>query len=302
MDPLIRNAIAGGALLLLALLAGRSRHRVAIGWVCATISLALAGVWGFLDPVALRHDPTWPALGRLWAWVAFSMLAAAPVARLLARGPLGVRCVLLSALVGDVAATLWLAGRESSPSTRTRIALTASATGLVSPLATPSTLLLGTDSSRWLLVGVLWALCWPRGAAEPQEETGAITHRRFLWPALVCLLVVVGAASGVILEARVGMDLLTEGRDWALPAFSGLGLVLGAVGGESGGSLLAVALLDNGDALAQGARNVLGAGLALGGLAPLVAARAVRGGWKLWLVQCGLVVAWSWWMAMGVGS
>jgi hypothetical protein len=302
VDPLIRNAIAGGVLLVVALLAGRSRHRVAVGWVCATIALALAGVWGFLDPVALRHDPTWPTLGRLWVWVAFTMLAAAPAGRLLARGPLGVRCVLLSALVGDVAATLWLAGRESSPATRARIALTASATGLLSPLATPSTLLLGVDSSRWLLVGVLWVLCWPRGAVEPEEETGGLTHTRFLWPALIGLLVAVAAASGVILEARVGMELLTEGRDWALPFFSGMGLVFGSIGGETGGSLLAVALLGNADALAQGAGNVLGAGLAIGGLAPLVAARAMKVGWKLWLVQCGLVLAWSWGMAIGVGS
>jgi hypothetical protein len=230
------------------------------------------------------------------------MLAAAPVGRLLARGPLGVRCVLLSALVGDVAATLWLAGRESSPRTRARIALTASATGLVSPLATPSTLLLGTDVSRWILVAVLWALCWPRGGAEPQEETGRITHSRFLWPALICLLVAVGAASGVIFEARVGMELFTEARDWALPAFSGLGLLLGSIGGEAGGSLVGVALLGNADVLAQGAQNVMGAGLAIGGLAPLVAARAIRGGWKLWLVQCGLVLAWSGWMALEVGS
>jgi len=302
VDPLIRNAIAGGVCLLLALLAGRTRHRLAAGWVCATVSLAFAGVWGFLDLVALRHDPTWPALGRLWVWVAFSMLAAAPVGRLLSRGPLGVRCVLLSALVGDVAATLWLAGGESSPSTRARIALTASATGLVSPLATPSTLLLGTELSRWALVGVLWALCWPRGTDASGEKVGPVSHRRLSWPALIGLLVAVAAASGVIFEARVGLALFTEGRAWELPAFSGLGLLLGAVGGEAGGSLLGVSLLGQGGGLALGAGNALGAGLAVGGLAPLVAARALGVGWRGWLVHCGLVLAWSWGLGMGVVS
>jgi len=48
------------------------------------------------------------------------------------------------------------------------------------------------------------------------------------------------------------------------------------------------------------ARCVMGAGVAVGGLAPLLVARAFSSGWRLWLVQCAVLVAWSFALAWEV--
>ena len=43
---------------------------------------------------------------------------------------------------------------------------------------------------------------------------------------------------------------------------------------------------------AVGAAPAMAAGIAVGGLAPLIAARALRAGWRLWLGQVALAILW----------
>jgi hypothetical protein len=78
------------------------------------------------------------------------------------------------------------------------------------------------------------------------------------------------------------------------PVLTLVSALLTAFTDGTGMSIFAVATVDRAMSLdAMALLPGLTAGIAVGGLAPLIAAGAVRPGLKIWLVQVGLAVLWA---------
>ncbi len=134
--------------------------------------------------------------------------------------------------------------------------------------------------------GVMLALAGP-GALR--------AHRKALvWPLGVVALVILSTAGGVAELTAWGLEELQSLLGAALlPVLTGAGALVAALTDDGGAALLAVAHRDR--ALSVTVPDVqvaLVAGIAVGGLGPLIAADAVRAGLLRWLVQVGIAIAW----------
>jgi hypothetical protein len=110
-------------------------------------------------------EPVWVLL----AWIEFGVIArwagGFPV-----RGPLGPLALVGGAILGDIGASVLLAPRAATPLQKARVALTASAGAMLSPIGTPVTLLLVDPAAFGLLPIALAAISWPRGWAQDQVD------------------------------------------------------------------------------------------------------------------------------------
>ena len=346
MDPLIEPAVAVAVPLVLALLVGHWNARRA--WIASgllVVGLGLGAHYGAVALEARGAGGPWDNLWMVLVWVEFTLLirwaGGFPL-----RGPLGPLAFLGGALIGEIGATLLLSPRAGSRSNAARVALTASAGALISPLGSPVTLLvLEPGQLGWGLPVALALLSWPRGWAQddplrpvlPLTSNGinrnlgvvAFTLAALvlgpsplwalfagcmalmilnirtqgkppsswgvqIWIASVAGLVFLSQSSGAFWEIKEGINLLFENA----PIFyDGLAVLAGAVvsviATEEAGAMLVSSLADTGlHELNSTALAALGAGMAVGGLGPLLLSGAFIAGLRIWMLQIGVVVFW----------
>ena len=304
MLPEVRDPLLLGSLLAVALLFRRARRRLVVAGAALVVAVGLSLAWGRLDINGIADPSAWsPLCNWLFPWMVAAALLRGRLGALLApRFPLGLLAVGGALVFGDVGATLLLLPRADSPRTAARIALTASAAALWSPVGTPAALLVFSPGDVGLLPLLLIAVAWPSGAglrlplSLPRKT---VPSPRYLgWLALVGLLTVVALRSGALVALR-------EGVEWLLAGFGALGQVgvaggavlISAVSGEAGASLALGAALDSHPAGLARAEHLVGMGLAIGGLTPLVVSGALREGLRLWFLQVALFLAWAFFFA-----
>ena len=314
MDALIQTALIGGGYLLCPLLLGRWSSAWLVGFIAVVGAAFYAVRIDALSLAAIVHSTSLQPVLMVLVWVGFVHVAWRVCAhsdsnteraggkvaswRSMMASRLGLGgCVVASTLfIGDVAAALVWASGESDSRQRSRIALTASAAGLLSPLGTASTLLLGDRALRVPLGFLLLAMSWPRGRAAPQGTAGLPSLKRSLaWMLAIGMLCCIADTCGTLSLAREGLGWLETRVPYSLAGVWALtGSALAALGGEEAAALVASVVLADGQGV--GIPNVtlaLGSGLAVGGLAPLLVTGCLRVGWRLWLTQVVTAAVWS---------
>ena len=346
MDPLVVPALAMGCLLALAAASGHWKKRRAV--VASLLVAVGAGVglsWGSIDGAARFQGGPWESLWLLLVWLEFTLLVqwagGVPI-----RGPLGPLAFFGGAFVGELGAAVLLCPRAGDPGNRARVALTASAGAMMSPLGSPVTLLLVEPGHFGLLLPlVLAGVAWPRGWAMddparphlPLTRSGAnrnawivaavllgvVVSSADLWVLFAgCLLLMVGnirtkgrpheswglqiwvtsvallvfftQSSGALWELKEGLGLLMEtGSSGLSEAAVLVGALTAIVGTEAGAAMISVGVADAGLQEVPGSIwSPYAAGLAVGGLAPLLASGGFLRGLRLWIVQLGVVLLW----------
>ncbi|MEC7242859.1 MAG: hypothetical protein VXW32_16620 [Myxococcota bacterium] len=346
MDPLVVPAAALGAPLVVALLLGHwKRRRTPLVGILVLVGAVLGVYLGALDLGARLDGGPWESLWLLLVWLEFTLLIQW-AGGLPLRGPLGPLAFFGGALVGEVGAALLICPRAGAASNRARVALTASAGALLSPMGSPVTLLLVEAGHFGVLLPLLLAaVAWPRGWAQddpsapllPLTTTGAnrngvvvgavllavvwgpspiwalfggclvlmfsnIRHRGRppaswslqLWVCAMAVLAFFSLSSGALWEVKEGLRLLLEsGGDGVQEGAVLVGAALSAVGTEIGAAVLGVTVGEAGlREISPEVWSPLCAGLAVGGLTPLVLSQALRVGIGLWFVQLGVVLLW----------
>lgn len=272
--PIVTAPLMGalvGSLPAAALLSRAARDRK------AAARLALAAAAGGM--VGRVGNPALLVLGLREPWVAWGL------------APLAAACLAVAAprrgdLVpgeGDSAASAAL--HESAPSAVApgdpRLSAVAVAVALVALLP---------GGALWALVGGvaltvgLGLRRWRRIDSEP-----------LLWAIASVGLVLLAVAGGAADMVAWGLEeLQLQAAQW-MPAVLGAGgAVLAALTGGPASALFSVAVLDRALSLrVVGAPVALAAGLAAGGLGPLVVSGGLRAGWSRWLVQVLLAVGWA---------
>jgi hypothetical protein len=285
MNPMAEAALVGGVtggLCLVAVLFGRWRW----GWIVA-LALALGGL-GFL--VAFEGSPAPALAGSPWlsalllgGWLLLGRLLAGCGG--LALGPVpGLAALACGALAGDLAAVALLSQRAEDPRQSARLALTASAGGLLTGVGSPATLLVAHPAQLWPLALAAALVAWPRGRLAADGRPGltlallaVAAGSWFHAPAALAAGLAVAGIAWVTSEDRDGpkpkgallhLALLAVlaglagyagglwGAEWGLawamaqePALGGplvvlAGWLLAAAGGEPAAALLASAIVD----------------------------------------------------------
>jgi len=110
--------------------------------------------------------------------------------------------------------------------------------------------------------------------------------------AVVCFLCV---ASGALREAQIGLEAwCAQGAAWTPPLLAAGGAVFSVFATEEGASLFAQQIQTTGySSIEPAVWSWIGAGIAMGGIGPLIATKALRAGIWLWLGQLALVLIWA---------
>jgi hypothetical protein len=118
------------------------------------------------------------------------------------------------------------------------------------------------------------------------------------WAAIAAALALIAIAGGTPEMAATGLELIGEQLgDWAAPGLTLAGALLAALSDGTAASVVGLGVLDRALSLQiPGAPAALAAGLAVGGLGPLLVAGALRAGWKLWLFQVMIVAMYTAWV------
>ncbi len=130
-------------------------------------------------------------------------------------------------------------------------------------------------------------------AVMTRSRRGPIDLAGFSWVVMATVLTLVAIAGGAPEHMARGLEEVAEGLGhWLLPGLTLAGALLGALGDGTAGSLLGLSVLDRAMSLQmEGVRGALTAGLAVGGLGPLIAAGSLRAGWRRWLLQVLVAIA-----------
>ncbi len=115
------------------------------------------------------------------------------------------------------------------------------------------------------------------------------------WCLGLTVLVVLSTASGLPELAAWGLELVQEILGaWRMPGLTAIGVLIAVLSEGISGALLTSAVLDRAlDLTVDGVPTALAAGLAVGGLAPLVIVGAVREGLLRWAAQVFLALLWA---------
>ncbi|MDG1481455.1 MAG: hypothetical protein P8R54_17805 [Myxococcota bacterium] len=115
------------------------------------------------------------------------------------------------------------------------------------------------------------------------------------WCFGLTVLVLLSTASGLPELAAWGLELVQEILgSWRMPGLTAIGVLIAVLSEGISGALLTSAVLDRAlDLTVEGVPTALAAGLAVGGLAPLVIVGAVREGLLRWAVQVFLALLWA---------
>ncbi len=311
MDPLIQTAIVGGAFLLAPLLFGRWKLR----WAAALMAVFGTGVYaqrsGAADLSALVHSAALHPSICLVLWciglhAAHNLASRRPhlfggwgggesrsSTGVFSRIGLGGSVVLTTLVLGDLGSALIWGARLPEARQRARVALTASAAGMLSPLGTASSFLLEDRPWRIPLGLCLLALSWPRGtqAGQPTRNRGSLGGL-LAWLFLLGVLCCAADWSGTHHLAQEGLVWLEERFPYHLAGIWTLvGVLFAALGGEEGAVIMASSVIGESQGAGVAYVNMaLASGMAVGGIGPLIAVGGLRAGWKLWLVQVAVAV------------
>jgi hypothetical protein len=161
---------------------------------------------------------------------------------------------------------------------RTAVVACVVAAGLV-PMLTPWALLVGM-----LALGLL-----------AQDRRGHVDLAHVGWQLIAVLVGVLAIVGGAADQAAFGLEWGVELADWmGPPVLVAAAALLTAMTDATAMAMVAVGIVDR--ALSLDTMSILPgltAGIAVGGLAPLIAAGSVRAGLKIWLLQVVLAVAWA---------
>lgn len=160
MELFFRNAAIAGGLLGLTLLCGLARKRpwVALIPIVGAVSCALGFHWLPAEPLTGAPVLEFTTLAT-WLLLGFAGRTAQPM---LPRSA-GMAALLGGALLGDLAAIALLAPRAPNGRTAVRMALVASAGGLLSPIGSPVTVLFASPAELAPLAALLALVAWPGG-------------------------------------------------------------------------------------------------------------------------------------------
>ncbi|MCB9758784.1 MAG: hypothetical protein H6739_03010 [Alphaproteobacteria bacterium] len=172
MDPLVRNVVAAGVALGVGLLLGPLRRW---GWLSGLLlggAVGVAFAIGVADTARPWEGAPLMSLAVLVGWLALGSVARA-CGGAFSLGGMGGTALLSGALMGDLAAAALLAPQCEDPRDAAKVALVASAGGMLGPLGTPAgTLLVGADA-LWPLALVTALVAWPRGPAPEGNPMAA---------------------------------------------------------------------------------------------------------------------------------
>jgi hypothetical protein len=277
-------------------------------------SLVLLGLWSILGatvrlggPLSLKGPPV------VVAMLAGALLGELPAAALLsagARSPAGAARLALAAAAGG------MVGRVGDPA----LLLLGGDEPMILLQLLPLAIVLGvmaaprqddlpqTEASfgprLWLLCAVAAAAAvpgwthWAVGAGIlgslflGRQRLREIDLKPVVWVGSAAALGVIAVAGGAPELGATGLERIGEELgEWGPIGLSLAAALLAALTDGTAASICVVGLLDRAMSLnIDGARLALTAGLAVGGLGPLVVAGALRAGWKRWFLQVVVTV------------
>ena len=128
-----------------------------------------------------------------------------------------------------------------------------------------------------------------------QGRKGHVELGVLAWQIAALILAILAVAGGAPEQAATGLELFVETLHWwASPLLVAIAALLSALSDGSAMAIVCQAIVDRSMALdAQYLAVPMAVGVAVGGLAPLIAAGALKAGWKLWLIQVGVAVLWG---------
>jgi hypothetical protein len=187
--------------------------------------------------------------------------------------PLGIACALVARPSPD---DLVLA--EDGNRARTAVVVLVAVAALLPQVA------------PWALMGGILAL-----GLLAQERRRLVDLAGVGWQLCAVMVAVLAVVGGAAEQAAFGFEWAAERADWmGPPVLTLVSATLTAVTDGTGMSIFAAATVDRAVSVdAMALLPGLTAGIAVGGLAPLIAAGAVRPGLKIWLLQVGLAVLWA---------
>lgn len=141
-----------------------------------------------------------------------------------------------------------------------------------------------------ILVGIGLFVYWSREGQRPLELATPA------WQMAALVLAVLAIGGGAAEQAAVGLEVSLELLgDWAAPALVGAMAVLAALTDGLAMAVFAQGVIDRAMSLdAHVLAAPMAVGAAVGGLGPLVAAGALKAGWRLWVLQVLVAVVWGW--------
>jgi len=128
-----------------------------------------------------------------------------------------------------------------------------------------------------------------------QGRKGHVELGVLAWQITALMLAVLAVAGGAPEQAATGLELIVETLGWwASPLLVGISALLSALSDGTAMAILCQGIVDRAMSLdAQHLVAPMAVGVAVGGLAPLIAAGALKAGWKLWLLQVAVAVGWG---------
>ena len=139
-----------------------------------------------------------------------------------------------------------------------------------------------------LLVGIVVL------AVMAGDRRGHVDLAFILWTVLALILALLAIVAGLAEQIATGLEAVGELADWmGPPALAFLSAILAALTDGTALALLADGTLDRAASLNEpNLRLGLAAGIAVGGLAPLIASGSIRSGLRLWALQVLVAVLW----------
>ena len=145
-----------------------------------------------------------------------------------------------------------------------------------------------------ILAGIGLFVYWSREGQRPLELATPA------WQMAALVLAVLAIGGGAAEQAAVGLELSVELLgEWAPPILVGATALLAALTDGLAMAVFSQGIIDRAMSLDAGLLVApMAAGVAVGGLGPLVAAGALKAGWRLWLLQVLAAVLWGWLWAL----
>lgn len=144
----------------------------------------------------------------------------------------------------------------------------------------------------------LWAIAagiglfvfWSREEQRPLELATPA------WQLAALALAVLAIGGGAAEQAALGLELSVELLgDWAAPLLVGVTALLSALTDGLAMAVFCQGIIDRSMSLDSILLvTPMTAGVAVGGLGPLIAAGAIKVGWRLWLLQVVVAMIWGW--------
>lgn len=145
-----------------------------------------------------------------------------------------------------------------------------------------------------IVAGIGLFVYWSREGQRPLELATPA------WQMAALVLAVLAIGGGAAEQAAVGLELSVELLgDWAAPLIVGVTAVLAALTDGLAMAVFSQGVIDRALSLDSSLLAApMAAGIAVGGLGPLVVAGALKAGWKLWVLQVMAAILWGYLWAL----